>query len=162
MTEKLLTFPSPPPPLLPPETLGMGLIGQKSTFFQNSITTQTNKDICTGTCAVLGLFLSGGRGVQGSRLLNLFYGIYTEGVQCFFHTFSRGGPTFSMGRGGGGYQMLISIKTHITTTYDFPGDPLSPPLWIRKWAVWNFGTNLCGLLLSLETPNANLSIVLSD
>ena len=25
--------------------------------------------------------------------------------------------------------------------------------------MWNLGTNLCGLLLSLETPNANLSIV---
>ena len=32
-------------------------------------------------------------------------------------TFSKGGPTFS-GGGGGGYQTLISIETHITC--DFP------------------------------------------
>ena len=61
-----------------------------------------------------------------------------------------------------GAQMLISIETHITITCDFPGggglDPLSP-IWIRTWAMWHFGTNLCGLLLSLETPNANQSIV---
>ena len=62
--------------------------------------------------------------------------------------------------------MLISIETHITKTCDFPGGgggggvwtPYSP-LWIRTWAMWQFGTNLCGLLLSLETPNANRSIV---
>ena len=72
----------------------------------------------------------------------------------------QSGPTFSRG-GGGGFQMLI-YRTNITITCDFPGGggsgPLSP-LWIRTWAMWNFGTNLCGLLLSLETPNANRSIV---
>ena len=72
--------------------------------------------------------------------------IFQEGVQLF--------------QGGWGVQMLISIETHITITCDFPGDPLShPPFWIHTWAMWNFGTNLCGLLLSLETPNANRSIV---
>ena len=43
----------------------------------------------------------------------------------FSHIFQRGSNFFH--GGGGGYQMLISIETHITTTCDFPGDPLSPP-----------------------------------
>ena len=38
-------------------------------------------------------------------------------------TFFRGGPTFP-GGGGGGVQMLISIKTHITC--DFPEGVLTP------------------------------------
>ena len=37
-------------------------------------------------------------------------------------------------------------------------DPLSP-LWIRTWTMWNFGTNRLSLFLSLETSNANRSIV---
>ena len=66
-------------------------------------------------------FLSGGGGVQAPQLILQF----KEGVQWFYYTFSRGGPTFS--RGGG------PIETHITITCDFPGgggggclDPLSP------------------------------------
>ena len=69
---------------------------------------------------------------------------FTEGVQWFYnrenYTFegSRGGPTYSMGGGGGptfpqGVQMLISIETHITC--DFQGEirfsyptPLDPHL----------------------------------
>ena len=44
----------------------------------------------------------------------------------------QGGPTFS--RGGGGFNCLFPIETHITC--DFPGgsDPLSP-LWIRTCKV---------------------------
>ena len=65
--------------------------------------------------------------------------------------------------------MLISIETHIhvSITCDFPGglDPY-PPLDPQMYnvAIWHkqAQTSLCGLLLSLETPNANRSIVLSD
>ena len=65
----------------------------------------------------------------------------------------------------GEVQMLISIETNITITCDFPvgyGPPI--PFWIRKCTMWHFGTkkaqtSLCGLLLSLETPNANRLIV---
>ena len=42
--------------------------------------------------------------------------------------FQGGGPTFSRG-GGGGFQVLISIETHITC--DFPGEGVRnhyPPL----------------------------------
>ena len=64
-----------------------------------------------------------GGGVQAPQLILQF----TEGVQWFYYTFSRGGLTFS---GGGGVQMLISIETHITITCDFPGGsgPPIPPL----------------------------------
>ena len=55
-------------------------------------------------------------------VLNLLYslqrgsnGFITE-TTLLFQGF-RGGPTFS--KGGGGFQMLISIETHITC--DFPG-----------------------------------------
>ena len=57
-------------------------------------------------------------GVQAPQLILQF----EEGVQWFYYTFSRGGPTFS--RGGG------PIETHITITCDFPGGygPPIPPL----------------------------------
>ena len=48
----------------------------------------------------------------------------------------RGGPNFSRG-GGGGFQVLISIETHIT--FDFPGEgvrnpypPLDPHMFACK------------------------------
>ena len=58
--------------------------------------------------------------------------------------------------------MLISTETHITTTCDFPGGggvwtpypPLDPH--VGNVAFWHESV---GLLLSLETPNANRSIV---
>ena len=101
-----------------------------------------------------GNFFRGGGGVQARRsedslsnvflVLNLFFslqsgsnGFITKKTTCTLFKGSRGGPTFSRGGttfflgGGGGFQMLISIETHITR--DFPGgvpDPLSP-LWIR-------------------------------
>ena len=68
---------------------------------------------------------------------------------------SHGGPTFSRG-----VQMLISIETHIhvTITCDFPGGGGgSGPLSTSGSA--NVQMSLCGLLLSLVTPNANQSIV---
>ena len=66
------------------------------------------------------------RGVQAPQLILQF----TEGVQWYYYTFSRG-PTFSRGGGGPNVQMLISIETHITLTCDFLGgegglDLLSP------------------------------------
>ena len=65
----------------------------------------------------------GGGGVQAPQLILQF----TEGVQWFYYTFSRGSNFF---QGGGGVQMLISIETHITITCDFPGGsgPPIPPL----------------------------------
>ena len=73
-----------------------------------------------------------------------------------------GGPTFS--RGGGVVPLLISIETHITITCDFQGvwtpyPPLGPHM--DNVAFWHESaqTSLCGLLLSLETSNANWSIV---
>ena len=104
MTEKLLTFSFPIPPLIPPQTLGMGSIGQNSTFSRTA-STQTNKDICTGTtCTESGFFfvVGGGGGGGGSRLLSpqLFLQ-FTEGVQWFYSTFSRGGGVQLFPRGGG-------------------------------------------------------------
>ena len=40
----------------------------------------------------------------------------------------QGGPTFSRGWGGGGVQMLISIKTHITCDFPEGSGPPVPPL----------------------------------
>ena len=78
-----------------------------------------------------------GRGVQAPQLILQF----TEGVQWFYYTFSRGVQLFPEG-GGGGVQMLISIETHITITCDFPAGSGSPiPLSIRKCTMWHFGTN---------------------
>ena len=61
----------------------------------------------------------GGGGVQAPQLILPF----TEGVQWFYYTFSRGGPTFSRG----GVQLLISTETHFTITCDFPGGGGSGP-----------------------------------
>ena len=61
--------------------------------------------------------------------------------------------------------MLISIETHIPITCDLPGGygPPIPPLdpHMDNVTFWHepAQTSLCGLLLSLETPNANRSIV---
>ena len=174
MTEKLLTFPSllpPPPLLLPPQTLGMGSIGQNSTFFPEQHQHKpTIKTFVQGQHArIQGFFVrwggggggGGGGGVQAPQLILQF----TEGVQWLYYTFSffQGG-----GGGGGGVQLLISIETHMTITLDFPGGsgPPIPPLdphmdnvaFLYKYAQ----TSLCGILLSLETSNANRLIVLSD
>ena len=147
-------------PLLPPKTLWMGSIGQNSTFFPEQHQHKPTKTFVPGQHARIQVFLGGG-GVQAPQL-NLQF---TEGVQWFYYTFFRG-PTFS--RGGGGIQMLISIETHMTITCDFPGGvwtPYPPPdPQMYNVAFWHeyAQTSLCGLLLSLETPNANRSIVLSD
>ena len=54
--------------------------------------------------------------VQAPKLILQF----KEGVQWFYHTFSRGGLTFSRGRG--------TIETHITITCNFPGGWSGPPI----------------------------------
>ena len=120
MTEKLLTFLSPTPPLLPPDTLGMGSIGQKSTFFHSSINTNQQRHLYRDMCGSR-IFLSGW-GLQAPKLILQY--TYRGGPMAFLHIFQGGGNFF---RGGGGVQMLISIETHVTITQlDFPGDPLSP------------------------------------
>ena len=151
MTEKLLTSPSLTP--LPSPTSrkpwGWGQYVKSQLFFQNSINTYQERHLYRD---MLGsrIFCQG----RGCRLLNLFYSIYTEGSNGFTTHFPRGSNFFQ----GGGVQILISIETHITITCDFPGDSLSPPLDPHMGNV-EFGTDLCCLLLSLETPNANRSIV---
>ena len=120
MTEKMLTFPLSYPPLLPPQTLGMGSIGQNSAFSRTA-STQINKDICTRTtCTDPVIFVRGG----GSRPLNLFYSLQRGSNDFIKHFPGGGGSNFLPG----GVQMLISIETHITKTCDFPGglEPLSP------------------------------------
>ena len=73
----------------------------------------------------------GGGAVQAPQLILQF----TEGVQLFYYTFSRGSNFFE----GGGVRMLIFIETHITITCDFPGGS-GPPitLWISMWTMWHF------------------------
>ena len=121
MTEKLLTFPSPtpPPPLLPPETLGMGSIGQTSFLSQNSINTNQQRHMYRDMHGSR-TFLSGGGGggVQAPQLILQY--IYRGCPMVLLHIF-QGVQLFP----GTGVQMLISIETHITITCDFPGDPLS-------------------------------------
>ena len=98
----------------------------------------------------------GGGGVQAPQLILQF----TEGVQWFYYTFSRGVQLFP-----GGVQLLISIETHLTITCDFPGGsgPPIPPLdpHMDNVAFWHekAQTSLCCLLFSLETSNANRPIV---
>ena len=82
-------------------------------------------------------------------VLSLFYslkrgsnGFIAEKTILILYMGSRGGPLFSRGGGvsnffpGGGWDMLISIETHIPTCY-FPGGVYGPPipLWIRTWAM---------------------------
>ena len=87
MTEKMLTFPSPTSP-----DPGDG-VNRPNFNFPRTESTQTNKDICTGTtCADPGFFV---RGVQAPQLILQF----TEGVQWFYYTFSMGSNFFP---GGGG------------------------------------------------------------
>ena len=97
-------------------------------------------------CADPGFIFKGGPGPtarkQSGQCVLLVFLVqlilqFTERVQWFYYrehyTFPRiqrgsnifqGGPTFSRVGGGGGFQMLISIKTHITC--DFPGEVRTP------------------------------------
>ena len=137
MTEKLLTFPSPPPQPTYPDS-GDGVNRSKFNFFpvqhQHNLTPPTV--FVPGHHARIQEFFVRG----GARLLNLFYSL-KGGPMVLLHTF-QGGPTFS--RDGG------PIETHITITCDFPGGsgppnppppPPPPPLWICTWTLWHFGTN---------------------
>ena len=119
MTGKTVDFPLSYHPLLPPQTLWMGSIGQNSTFFPEQHQHKPTKTFVPGQHARIQDFLSGG---GGSRLLNLFYSLQ-RGPMVLLHIF-QGDPTFSTG-----VQILISIETHmhVTITCDFPGGsgPLS-------------------------------------
>ena len=129
-------------------------VGQNSTFSRTA-STQTNKDICTGTtCADPGIFCQGGG--PGS---SPYFTVYRGGPIVLLHIF-QGGPTFS--RGGGG------------PNANFYRNPYNYNLWFSR-GVWTpyppsgSAHGQCGilarigsddkLLLSLETPNANRSIV---
>ena len=100
MTEKLLTFPSPTPLSYLPRPWGWGLKVEIQ-LFSSTASTQPNttKDIgILGHHAQdPGIFCQGGGGggwgVQAPQLILQF----KEGVQWFYYTFSRGGPTFSRG-----------------------------------------------------------------
>ena len=148
MTEKWLTFPSPNPSPTSPEP-GDGVLRSKFNFFpvQHQYNPTPPKIFVPGHHARIQEFFvrvsgggggGGGVGVQAPQLILQF----KEGVQWFYYTFSwggggAGGPTFS--RVGG------PIETHITITCDFPGGGVVwtpyPPLWIRIWTLWHFGTN---------------------
>ena len=134
MTEKLLTFPSPTS-----QELVVGVNRSKFNFFPEQHQHKPTKTFVPGQHArIQEIFVrgTGGGGVQATQLILQF----TEGVQWFYYTFSKGGSNFF--QGGGGVQMLISIETHITITCDFPegsGPPI--PIWIRKCTMWHFGTN---------------------
>ena len=75
------------------------------------------------------IFLSGGGGGGGGPGSSTYF---TEGVQWSYYTFSRGGGGVQLFPGG--FQLLISIETHITITCDFPGGSGTHiPLWIRTF-----------------------------
>ena len=85
--------------------------------------------------------------MRGSRKICQFYlvlslfnslkrgsnGFIAEKIILILYKGSRGGPLFSGGGGrsnffqGEGFQMLISIETHIRTCY-FPGKVSGPPI----------------------------------
>ena len=113
MTEKM-SSPTPPPPSPTSPDPGDWVNMSKLQFFPEQHQHKpTTKTFVQGQHARIQEFLSGRGGVQAPQLILPF----TEGVQWFYYTFSRGGPTFSRG----GVQLLISIETHFTITCDFPG-----------------------------------------
>ena len=131
MTEKMLTSPLLPPPPSPTSP-DSGVWGQcQFQLFSRAASTQNNnKDICTRTtCTDPGIFVRG-----GGPGFSTYFTVYRGGPMVLLHIFQGVGVSnFSRG-GGGGFQLLISIETHITC--DFPGgpDPISA-LWIRTWTL---------------------------
>ena len=125
MTEKLLNYSFPTPSLTSPDPED-GVLRSKFNFFpvQHQHNPTPPKIFVPGHRSRTQEFFvrggGGGVGVQAPQLILQF----KEGVQWFYYTFSRGGPTFF--RGGG------PIETHITITCDFP---------VRTWTLWHFGTN---------------------
>ena len=155
---KIVDFPSPTPnPSPTSRDPGDGVNRSKVNSFPEQHQHKPTKTFVPGQARFQIFFVRGGGG-GGFKVLSLFYSIYKEGggVQCFFYTFSREGPTFSR---GGDPNANFYRNPYNYNLWFSRGPPIPPPLWIRTWAIWNLGTNLCGLLLSLETPNANLSIV---
>ena len=100
-------------------------------------------------------FVRGGEGVQAPQPILQY--IYRGGPMVLLHIFQ--GSNLFHGGGGGPNANFYRNPYNYKLWFSRGGlDPLSP-LWIRTWVMWHFCTNLCGLLLSLETPNANQSIV---
>ena len=68
-------------------------------------------------------------------LLKKLYLYFTKDPEAVHYFLGAGVSNFFPGGGGGG-QMLISIETHIRTSY-FPGGVSGPPipLWICTWAM---------------------------
>ena len=167
MTEKLLTFPTllPPPPPPPPSPTspdpGDGVNRSKFNFFPEQHQHKpTIKTFVQGQHARIQEFLSGGGGVQAPQLILQF----TDGVQWLYYT-------FSFFQGGGGGPIANFYRNPYDYNFRFSGwgggsGPPIPPLdpHMDNVAFWHeyAQTSLCGLLLSLETSNANRSIVLSD
>ena len=120
---KIVDFPSPTPNPSPiSRDPGDGVNRSKVNSFPEQHQHKPTKTIVPGQ-ARFQIFLSeGGGGGPGSSAY------FTEYIKrgwgpMFFTHFPGRVQLFP----GGGVQMLISIETHITTTCDFPGDPLSPP-----------------------------------
>ena len=102
MTEKLLTFPSPTPPPSPtsPDP-GDGFDRSKFNFFPEQHQHKpTTKTFVPGQHARIQAFLSGGGGGGGGAPQLILQ--FTEGVQWFNYTFSRGVQLSPGGGGGGG------------------------------------------------------------
>ena len=102
MTEKNVDFTLSP--LLPPLILGMGSIGQNSTFFQNSINTNQQRHLYGDNLRGSRIFLSGGGGGGGgggSRPLNFIYSLQ-RGPMDLVHIFQGRFNFFQCVCGGGG------------------------------------------------------------
>ena len=99
MTEKLLTSPSPTPSPTSPDP-GDGVTRSTFNFFPEQHQHKPTKTFIPGQHArIQDFFVRWGGG--GSTLLILLILQFTEGVQWFNYTFSRGVQLFP-GEGGGG------------------------------------------------------------
>ena len=132
MTEKLLTFPSPTS-----KDLVDGVNRSKFNFFPEQHQHKRRKTFVPGQHARIQDFFcqgGGGGGVQAPQLILQF----TEGVQWFYYTFSRGGPTFS--RGGGGpnanfYRNPCYYNLRFSRGVWTPYPPLDPQMY--NVAFWH-------------------------
>ena len=121
---------------------------------------------CTPSLTYIRARLGGGGGGGGGvRLLILFCSLQ-RGSNGFITHFPGGVQLFPGGGGGGpNANFYRHPYNYITITCDLPGGygPPIPPLDpdMDNVTFWHESaqTSLCGLLLSLETPNANRSIV---
>ena len=122
---KIVDFPSPTPnPSPTSRDPGDGVNRSKVNSFPEQHQHKPTKTFVPGQARFQIFFVRGGGG-GGSRS-SAYFTVYIKrgvGSNVFFTHFPGRVQLFP----GGGIQMLISIETHITTTCDFPGDPLSPP-----------------------------------